>query len=49
MNKDYKYRFISKMEKANRFGCIEYLGAISKSGYGVFDIDHKSFAVHLKC
>ncbi len=47
MNRDYKYRFISKMETPKtKSGCIRYLGGFSKSGYGVFDIDEKSYAAH---
>lgn len=45
--RDYKYRFIAKMDHPKcKNGCIKYLGAISKSGYGVFMIDGKSYNAH---
>lgn len=46
MNRDYKYRFIAKMDIPRQNGCITYLGAISKNGYGVFDINRKSHSAH---
>ncbi len=47
MNRDYKYRFISKMALPNsKNGCIRYLGAFSHSGYGVFDINEKTHSAH---
>lgn len=46
MNRDYKYRFIAKMDIPRQNGCISYLGAISKNGYGVFDIGRKSHSAH---
>ena len=47
MDRDYKYRFISKMSlPAKITGCIHYLGALSSNGYGVFEISDKSYSAH---
>lgn len=46
MDRDFKYRFIAKMDIPRQKGCIAYLGAISKNGYGVFIINRKSFSAH---
>ncbi len=47
MNRDYKYRFIAKMDipRPNKY-CIVYLGSLSKDGYGIFGINKKSYPAH---